>query len=446
MCLVAYLGPLIAYIVVRNQQMELHERVLTPSHIRHLLSEGLGKMGIKIASEAKAEWEKGVPVTMIAQGGKDPQQNQANLIEARQSKGFLPAKELVAGAIDNRAEKVMLDFSPQEVTTRYMVDGVWHDAENHERDEGDNLLSVLKRLAALKPEDRRSRQQGRLGVEYQGKQLQCTLVSQGTKTGERVLLTMSDTRNPFQSLEQLGMRPKMVERLKELMLTKRGFLLFSAMPSGGLSTTLEIALRSTDRLLRDFIAVEDVGNPMHDVENVDPVRFNPAAGETPDQLLDTILRKQPDVLVFPELVNAATVKRLCQAAADEQLIFGCIRAKEAVESLVRVLLMKVPAKSLAPVALAVVNQRLVRKLCEACQEEYVPPPALLTKLGIPAGRVDKLYRHPENPEKECPECHGLGYIGRTSIFELLVIDDTLRNTLLREPKLEVLRSGRSQSG
>jgi type II secretory ATPase GspE/PulE/Tfp pilus assembly ATPase PilB-like protein len=446
LCVLAYVAPLIAYVMVRNQRLELHERVLTIGHIRHLLAEGLQRVGVRISAEPKAAHEKGAPVNMIAQGGKDPQQNQANLIEARQSAGYLPTKELIAGAIDNRAEKVMLDFSPQEVTTRYLVDGVWHDAENHERDEGDAILAILKKLAGLKPQDRASRQQGRLGVEYNGHQLSCTLVSQGTKTGERALLGFSEMRNPFRSLEELGMRPKMVERLKELMLEPHGILLFSSLPSGGLSTTLEIALKSTDRLLRDFIAVEDENDRMHDVENVDPITYNRAAGETPDQKLDSILRKQPDVLVFPDLVNAATVTRLCAAAVDDKLVFGCVRAKEAVEALLRILLMKVPAKAFAPAALAVVNQRLVRKLCESCKEAYAPPPALLAKLGVPAGRVDTLYRHPENPEKECPDCRGIGYLSRTCIFELLVVDDAIRQALLTQPKLEVLRAVSRRSG
>lgn len=445
-CAVAAFAPILAYIYVRNQQLELHRRVLTPSHIRHLIAEGLGKVGVKIATESKAAHEKGAPVNMIAQGGKNDQQDQANMIDARQSRGYLPAKALIAAAIDNRAEKVMMDFSAQEVTTRYLVDGVWHDAENQDREAGDAILSVFKRLAALKPDERRARQQGKIKVEYNGHKLTCALVSQGTQTGERALLGMAPKDIPFKTLAELGMRDKMADRLRQLMLTKNGILLFSSMPAGGLSTTLHVALKSTDRLLRDFISVEDVAERSHDIENVDPITYNAAAGETPDKILDSVLRKQPDVLIVPNLTNAETVKRLCQAAAEDQLIFATIRAKEAVEALMRVLLLKVPAKVFAPVALAVVNQRLIRKLCEKCKEEYTPPPQLLAKMGIPAGRVEKLYRHPENPEKECPECHGIGYLGRTSIFELLVVEDSLRQGLVTQPKLELLRGLARKTG
>ncbi len=446
LCLLAYLVPAIVYVVVRNQRLELHERVLTPSHLRHVMAELLGRLGVKVSAQAKAAHEKGAPVNLVALGAKDESQNQANMIAARQSRAYVPAKGLIAAAVDNRAEKIMMDFTAQEVTTRYLVDGVWHEADNHDREEGDGILSVLKTLAALQPQERRGRQQGKLKVEYNGQKLICAITSQGTQTGERVLCGLSAQKIAFKTLAELGMREKMIERWKALMLEHHGFLLVSAMPSGGLSTTLNVSLRSTDRLLRDFIVVEDQADKLEETENVDPITYNAAAGETPDAILDNVLRKQPDVLVVPDLVNAATVKRLCEAAEEDHLIFGCIRAKEAVEALLRVLLLKVPAKSFAPVVRGVLCQRLIRKLCEACKEEYVPPPQLLAKLGIPQGRVEKLFRHPENPEKECTQCQGIGYVGRTSIYELLTVEETVRDALLAQPKLEILRAVARKAG
>jgi type II secretory ATPase GspE/PulE/Tfp pilus assembly ATPase PilB-like protein len=94
----------------------------------------------------------------------------------------------------------------------------------------------------------------------------------------------------------------------------------------------------------------------------------------------------------------------------------------------------------------VLNQRLVRKLCESCKEPYAPPPALLQKLGIPAGRVEEFFRHPEEPEEVCQECHGIGYVGRTAIYELLAMNKQLRQALIDQPKLETLRNVARQSG
>jgi type II secretory ATPase GspE/PulE/Tfp pilus assembly ATPase PilB-like protein len=257
---------------------------------------------------------------------------------------------------------------------------------------------------------------------------------------------MGGATTTFKSLEELGMREKMIEQYKDLMLHDNGVLILSSMPGGGLSSTLNVSLRSTDRLLRDFVSLESVKDRLEEVENVDPTTYDIAAGEIPAKMLPTLLRKQPDVLIVPDLPDAETVSILCAAAIEDNLIFTTIRAKEAVEALMRILLLKVPAKEFAPVAIGVLNQRLVRKLCEDCKEPYTPSPALLKKLGIPPGRVDEFFRHPEEPEEVCQECHGIGYVGRTAIFELLTVNDAMRAALINQPKLEVLRNVARQAG
>lgn len=124
------------------------------------------------------------------------------------------------------------------------------------------------------------------------------------------------------------------------------------------------------------------------------------------------------------------------------MVLGTIRAKEAAEALLRVLMLKVSAQQFAPVAKSVLNVRLIRKLCEECRQPYAPNPEMLKKLGIPPDRVQALYRPPDPPEDPkdiCKVCRGIGYHGRTAIFELLKVDDKLREALLKQPKLEVLR-------
>ena len=442
----AWLIPLMIFVVQRNSQVELHERVMTKDHIRFLVAEYLRKMGVDIGGEAKAAHEKGAQVSFQPMGGENEEQNQANFINARQSPGYLPTKEIVHSAFEHRADKIMLDFGAESMAVKYQVDGVWHDGEDHHGEDGESILEVLKLLSGMDPEVRGKRQGGKFGAEVKKTNLNCQIVAQGTKTGERVLVGMIGAKTGFKTLEELGMREKMVEQYKDLMLQDHGILILSSMPSGGLSTTMNVSLRSTDRLLRDFVSIEDVKDRLEEVENVDPTTYNSAKGESPAGLLPSLIRKQPDVLVVPELPDAETVKILCEAAIEDHLVFTTIRAKEAVEALLRVLLLKVPANAFAPVVVGVLNQRLVRKLCETCKEPYAPTPALLKKLGIPAGRVDEFFRHPEEPEEVCPDCQGIGYVGRTAIFELLKVDDRMRDALMKQPKLEVLRKASRLAG
>jgi type II secretory ATPase GspE/PulE/Tfp pilus assembly ATPase PilB-like protein len=195
----------------------------------------------------------------------------------------------------------------------------------------------------------------------------------------------------------------------------------------------------SDRYMRDYAGVLEASSMEPQVENVEITTYDSSQGQTPATVLPALIRKQPNVLVIFDLANAETVKILCQAASDDKLVLANIRAKEAVEALLRVLLLKVGAEEFAPAITAVVNQRLIRRLCESCKEAYSPPPELLKKLGIPKGWVQSFYRPPENPEEVCPDCEGIGYLGRTAIFELLNINDEIREVLTKQPKLDALR-------
>ena len=442
----AWLIPLIVFVVQRNSQMELHQRVMTKDHLRFLGAEYLRKAGINVGGETKAAHEKGAQVDFKPKGGESDEKNQANFINARQSTGYLPTKEIVHSAVEHRADKIMMDFAPDSLAVKFQVDGVWHDGDDQHDDNSEEVLEVVKLLSGMNPEVRGKRQSGSFESTVKKTKFNCQMVAQGTKTGERVLIGMTGAKTAFKSLAELGMREKMIEQYKDLMLSDNGMLILSAMPSGGLSTTMNVSLRSTDRLLRDFVSIEESKNRLEEVENVDPEVFNAAAGETSLEKLPTIIRKQPDVLVVPDLPDADTVNLLCNAASEDQLVFTTIRAKEGVEALLRVLLLKVPADKFAPTVIGVLNQRLVRVLCPSCKESYAPTPALLKKLGIPAGRVEELFRHPEDPEDVCDDCQGIGYKGRTAIYELVTVDDRMREALIKQPKLEVLRKASRLAG
>ncbi len=443
---VSWLGPLLAYVIKRNSTVDPHERVLTPSHIRHVLADALQSMGVKVASEKKAAYEKGAPVQFTATAGT-PVENQADMVAARQSPGYLPAKEVIAEMTRQRADKCMLDYSRDAVTVRFQIDGVWHEADTQDRETGDEMLFVFKKLSHLNPKERRQRQSGRFAVEFEKKKYTAILVSQGTQTGERVILQLIQPAEHFQSLRDLGMREKTEERLKELLSSDHGFVLFSAPPGGGLSTTTPLALQLLDRYLRDVVAVEDIRSPEPLAENVELFTYDISKGDKPEKLLETVLRREPEVVVVPDLINATIAQMLCNAA-EKRLVISTVRAKEAVEALLRVLLLKVPAAPFANTVQGVLNQRLIRRLCEECRQPYEPAPQLLQKLGIPPGRVEYLYRPPDPAEQDkvCERCNGIGYYGRTAIFELLIVDDKIRAVLAKQPKLDVLRKVSRQAG
>jgi hypothetical protein len=255
------------------------------------------------------------------------------------------------------------------------------------------------------------------------------------------------------------MREKMREQLAELIGPgAKGMVAFAALPENGLTATWVAALRSTDRLMRDFISVEPVGKREPYVENVDVTEFNPANNETPESKLPGSILKQPEVICLPDVASGKPLGIVCDWIVNEdKLSLVSIRAKEATDALARLLALK-PGDNFPKVIKAVLNQRLVRKLCETCREAVQPTPELLQRLGIPPGRVQVLFREKqplppgqEPPRKRgepliCPNCNGLGYKGRTAIYELLVVDDKLRQALAGQPTLDQLKQLARQAG
>ena len=158
------------------------------------------------------------------------------------------------------------------------------------------------------------------------------------------------------------------------------------------------------------------------------------------------------MIAVRDLVSAELVSVLCREAHQGKLILAAIRANDAAEALLRVLALKVPPAELARAVTAVVGQRLVRKLCEKCKEAYQPPAEVLQKLNISPGRVSAFYRPPQpDPQAKkkpeiCPACQGVGYAGRTALFELLIVDDTVRKVLQTTPKLDLLRQAARNAG
>jgi len=449
----AYAGPLAGYVVVRNRGVSAEKRVFTRDHLRHFFSQKAALLGMKISAEKQESRKLGPPVNFTPKGGKTERDNAANLLLSRQSPGFSVARQLIADALDRRAEGILLDYTAQGVTTRLQIDGVWQNHEPYERAEGDPMLAVFKTIAALNVNERRAKQEGAFDAEFNKKKRNCRITSQGTQTGERVLLQLADVAVRKWTYEELGVRTKVEEQLRALLELPKGIVLYSSPPGGGLSTLMDTGIRSLDRFLRDVVVVEDAVRREHEIENAAVTTFNSAAGETPMTVLPKLARAYPNIYVLRELPDANTVGFLCEQCNENRLSIGGLRAKESAETLLRVLMLKVPAAEFAPAALGVINVRLIRKLCEKCKESYAPTPELLKQLGLPADRVTELFRPPTPPSPEekkppppCEECQGLGYLGRTGIFELLVVNDAVREALVKSPKMDIVKIAARKAG
>ncbi len=192
------------------------------------------------------------PIKLAAMGQPSQQEEQIALLQSKQSPGFLIAQRLLAHALDNRPETILLDYSPQGVQVRYQIDGVWMPAPGMDLQTGNVMLAVIKTLAALNPNERRAKQVGKIGIEYRRNKYKPRITSQGTQTGERVLIQFDIDRVVAEKLEDTGMRQKMEEELRGVLREHNGLILFSSPPAHGFTTTFDAAIRSSDRYIKQL--------------------------------------------------------------------------------------------------------------------------------------------------------------------------------------------------
>lgn len=443
----ACVAPLFVYGAHHNKSVEDHQKVLNSEWFKFAAAQQLAKLGVKVQTEKKAAYEAGAPVDLSAQGG-DERTQQANLLTARQSPGYVLVKDLIAELVDRGSTRATLDYTPQGVAVKMMIDGVWHSAEARDLDSGNVMLAVMKQLANLDVKDRRAKQRGAFGAKYNSVNYTCPLASQGTKTGERVSLRLTGgSQVKLETYEDIGLRTKLAEEWSDVMSESAGLVVFSALPEGGLTTLMNVSLHETDRLIRDFVAIEPEDKPELDIENIEAVTFNPAAGESPATVLPKIMRKYPDALVVRDLCDDESGKQLMDVVKQGKLLITGTPARDASEAIVRVA-QQAPMKGVASTLIGSIGVRLIRKLCTECRVEFEPTPDLLKKLGIPAGKVESLYREPkpEEIEKPCPACGGIGFRGRTALYEVLLPDDRVRETLMTKPKPELVRKAARTGG
>ncbi len=370
--------------------------------------------------------------------GKSPEEITALIETLEPTEGFPTMTLMAVDLILRRADLAIFDYTAQAVSFRYQIDGQWVPMPALDRETGDPMAASLKQLAGMNWQDRRSRQEGRFRALYQKTRYEFRVVSQGVKTGERIAVYVGRKRAPLDSVSDMGMRPGMKTQLAEILNGENGLCVSSAVPGEGYTTCWRGLLSSGDRFLRDYYVIECEGREEQEVINVNAVTYHAAGNHfTP---LPQLLLKEPHVLAFPDMADANDLNQMMDLSDKRGLmVLTRIQARNAAETLARLVALNADKKRLAANLRVVLNMRLVRKLCTKCRQPFAPSPQLLQKLGFPPGRIRQLFR-PDvrrgdevdergEPLPVCETCYGTGYVGRTGVFEMVVIDDGLKKLL-----------------
>jgi type II secretory ATPase GspE/PulE/Tfp pilus assembly ATPase PilB-like protein len=361
---------------------------------------------------------------------------------AADATGLAAAAALVGRALAVRACSVRLESTGGQVAVQADVDGVWRPLDPLDKATGAAVLTAVKTIAGLVAGAARPRQTGKCTTVVEGKPWPCTVVAIRAQGGERLDVHFDYGRPVFKTLADTGMPEGLRTRVQELVSLAQGVLLVVAPRRNGLSTLYEHVLLAADRLMRDFVSIEDAAAPLREIHNVKVCRWDAAAKSAPVEAVEKALREYPQGLVTCDLTDAALARKLVELAEQGQFVVIGINGGDVAEGIGTLLGLGIPAEQLARVLLGGVGSRLVRKLCPKCREEYLPPVDELGTVRLDPATASTFWRAPPDG---CEVCGGSGYLGRTGIFEIAA-GRTLQHYVAKAADASTLRKAAAKDG
>ncbi len=349
---------------------------------------------------------------------------------------------LITRAVQARASDIHLESFEGRFLQRWRIDGVLAEVEPPPARLKANIVSRIKIMAALNIAERRLPQDGRCRITVEGREIDIRVSIVPTIHGESVVLRLLDRGRAPLAFPELGFARAIEVRLIDLLDLPNGILLVTGPTGSGKTSTLYAALQRLNQPSRKILTVEDPVE--YQLPGVNQIPVRPAIGLGFANILRSLLRQDPDVLMIGEIRDLETARIAVQAALTGHLVLSTVHTNDAPSTINRLLDMGVEDYLLASALRGILGQRLVRCLCPACREPYRPPPELARSTGLdrlaPAAELT-LYR-----SRGCPACGGTGYHGRTVIAELMVLTDSLRRLILARPDAGALAAAAREEG
>jgi type IV pilus assembly protein PilB len=346
--------------------------------------------------------------------------------------------QLIEQAVEERASDIHIDAQRTEVVVRFRIDGELHTQMRLPKHLQSVLTARIKIMASLNIAERRLSQDGRIQLQVRGRMIDLRVATLPTIFGEKVVLRILDKQNLLQ-VEQLGFSEKNLQLFKEMIESAHGIILVTGPTGSGKSSTLYAALQKLNSEQKNLITIEDPVE--YQLDGINQVQVNPAAGLTFAAGLRSILREDPNIIMIGEIRDQETAEIAFRAALTGHLVLSTLHTNDAPSTITRLIDMGIEPYLIASTLRGVVAQRLVRKICTQCREEYVPSPyetALLEECGLSAGT---LWRG-----RGCRTCHQTGYRGRLAIHELLPVDGQIRNFVRENKPADVYREWAEKHG
>ncbi len=339
-----------------------------------------------------------------------------------QSSGLENAKDVLQDALLDRASDVHIEPGATECRVRFRIDGVMHPRMKFPPEEGLRLVSALKTVAQLDIAERRKAQDGRFGGRVGEQQVDFRAATTPSVYGEKLVLRVLDQKSGLRGLTDLGMDEKMMARFAEIIQSRSGMILATGPTGSGKTSSLYAALTQLDKERLNIVTIEDPVE--YELNGATQIPVNAKAGVTFASGLRSILRQDPDVILVGEMRDLEAGQIALRSALTGHLVFTSLHTKDAVGTIHRLEEMGIERHLIASALFVVMSQRLVRILCKECREAYSCTGSELAEIGIELPAGETIYK-----AVGCRRCDGTGYVGRTGIFEMLILDEDLRQNI-----------------
>ncbi len=347
-----------------------------------------------------------------------------------QEKGVIRLVDvLIENAVNQRASDIHIEPEEAHVRVRYRIDGILYDREFLPRKMQAAITSRIKLLSQMNIAERRLPQDGRIKGTFGGRPIDIRVSTIPTIYGESIVMRLLDRETSFLTLEELGMDPDTLKKYETLIHRPYGMILITGPTGSGKTTTLYASLDRINSPDKKIITIEEPVEYL--MKGINQIQVKPKIGLTFASGLRHIVRQDPDVIMVGEIRDLETAGIAIHAALTGHLIFSTLHTNDAPGAMTRLMDMGVENYLVSSTLIGVVAQRLVRRICTYCKVQYTLPEELKRELRI---EQDYLWRG-----EGCERCSGTGYRGRIGIFELLVVNDDIRNMIMVKATSRELR-------
>ncbi|MDO8141055.1 MAG: ATPase, T2SS/T4P/T4SS family [Candidatus Brocadiales bacterium] len=344
-------------------------------------------------------------------------------------------------AILDKASDIHLEPFEDGFVIRYRIDGVLYNKISPPKQLGIPITSRIKVMSSMDISERKLPQDGRIQLNVGGTLIDLRVSTLPTKYGESVVMRLLNKSTVSLNLDTLGFRPEELKLLYQLLNKPNGIILVTGPTGSGKTTTLYAALNFLNDIGTKIITTEDPVE--YDIDGLVQVQINPSIGVDFANCLRSILRQDPDIILVGEIRDEETARIAIQASLTGHLVFSTLHTNDAPTTVTRLIDIGTKPYLIASTLEAVISQRLVRKICTSCKEEYEPSEESLMELNLTKADVKgKSFSR----GKGCNNCHNIGYKGRMGIYEVMVINSEIRRLITEQANTNDIRMAAKKCG